>query len=382
MRKAIVVLILFAVASGAAAQVLTTEVWVGALEMREGRFAVSGLKNISNEPGYDNQPAFFADGRSLLYSTEAESVAETGLGVHAVRYYLDDSRRVPLVRARGFSPTPTRDGEGFMTLREGTVWLHNVAGKPLRVLLPAVKTAGYFTRIDERRWVLFMNEPDRHIAIWNGDSLTRLVPGAVTAPYRIPGTNAVSFVVQEGETKKLMRMDLTDDGGNSHRVLAPIPFPTAGAHVWTSRGTLLMASGNTLHEWDPRAPDSWPAVQRFDDPDLQGITRIALSPAEDRIALVSTPNDITVLRESRDAANKAFATSVARHRGTSWTRTADAFDISGDTATERGTSVRRWRSRGESAEVRGNYTVVWRRTVSANGTPVWTPERETYGGRE
>jgi hypothetical protein len=300
--------------------------------------------------------------------------------VHAVRYDLTTRKATPLTRARGFSPTPTPDGRGFMTLREGTVWLHDTAGKPLRVLLPAVKTAGYFTRIDERRWVLFMNERERHIALFDETraSLTRLVPGAVTAPYRIPGTNAVSFVVQEGESKRLMRMDVNDDGSTPHRVLATIPFRTAGAHVWTSRGTLLMASGNTLHEWDPRAPEAWPVVQRFDHADLQGITRVALSPAEDRLALVSTPNDMTVLRESRDAANKAFAASVSAHRGTSWVRTASGFERSGDRATERGTSVRRWRSRDGASEVRTDYVVVWRRTIAGNGTPAWVVEREEY----
>jgi hypothetical protein len=366
-------LLLLLLALPAAAQVLTTEVWVGKLDMGEGRFAVSELKNISNHAGYDNQPAFFPDGQSLLFSTEADGLAETGLGVHAVRYWLESGKREPLVKVRGFSPTPTADARQITTLREGTVWLYDLTGKPLRALLPQVKTAGYYTRMDERRWVLFMNEKERHIALWNGETLERLVPGAITAPYRIPGTDAVSFVVQEEERKRLMRMELT---GNS-RVLAEIPFPTGGAHAWTARGTLLMASGNAIHEWNPRAPEAWPVVHRFTEPDLQGITRIALSPAADRIALVSVPNDLIVLRESRDAVNSAFAESVAKFRGTSWERTADRFELSGETATERGTSVRRW----GSTEIRNGYTVRWRRTISGNGTPVWTAETEEYAAR-
>ena len=358
------------------AQVLTTEVWLGSLDMREGRFAVSDLKNISHHAGYDNQPAFFPDGASLLFTTEAESVAETGLGVHAVRHSLQSGDSVPLAKARGFSPTPTPDGRNVMTLREGTVWLHDLEGNPLRVLLPQVKTAGYYTRMDDDRWILFMNEQDRHIAIWDEttSSLTRVVPKAVTAPYRIPGEPAVTFVVQDGETKTLMRMDLT----KNFRALATIPFKTGGHHVWTSRGTLLIASGNTIHEWDPNHPDAWPVVSRFSEPDLQGITRIALSPAEDHIALVSVPNDMTVLRESRDASNRTFATAVAAHRGVAYVRTPDRFEISGDTATESGTWVRQWRSRGNPIELPGNYTVTWRKTIGGSGTPAWTVAIERY----
>jgi hypothetical protein len=384
MRHAsIAVLLLLLLALPAAAQILTTEVWLGKLDMEDGQFAVSELRNISSHPGYDNQPAFFPDGESLLFATEAGSLSETGLGIHAVRYWIGSGESVPLVKARGFSPTPTADGKQLTTLREGTVWLHELDGTPLRILLPHVKTAGYYTRIDEERWVLFMNEEKRHIAIWDEarSSLTRVVPDAVTAPYCIPGTNAVTFVVQEGESKKLMRLDLHDDHGSLDRVLATIPFLTSGAHVWTLRGTLLMASGNAIHEWHPDHPEDWPVVHRFTDPDLQGITRIALSPDAGRIALVSTPNDLAVLRESRAASNADFAESVARHRGTSWTRTPDRFDISDDTATERGTSVRRWRSPAGESVVSDTYTVVWRRRIASNGTPSWAAESEQYARR-
>lgn len=367
----------------AGAQVLTTEVWVGALDRSGGGFVVSDLKNISNHPGYDNQPAFFPDGASLLFTTEAESVSETGLGVHAVRYYPATGKSVALTKARGFSPTPTADGAAIMTLREGTVWLYDIDGKPQRVLLPQMKTAGYFARMDDGRWVLFLNEEKRRIVVDDESrhTMADVAEGAVTAPYRVRGERAVTFVVQEGDAKKLIRLDLTDDRGSLRHELATIPFATGGPHVWTSRGTLLMASGNAIREWDPKHPEAWPVVHQFTEPDLQGITRIALSPAEDRIALVSIPNDRTVLRESRDASNKEFAAALEKFRGDAYVRTADDFAIAGETATERGTWVRRWRAGGNARELRGEYTVTWRRTISGNGTPVWEIETERYVSR-
>ena len=351
--------ILTALALPAAAQVLTTEVWLGPLDLREGRFVVGEMKNISNHPGYDNQPAFAADGKSVLFSSEADSVAETGLGIQAVRYDLGTGKVTKLTKVRGFSPTPA--GKGIMTLREGTVRLYD--GTTSRVLLPEVKTAGYFTRMSGETWVLFMNEEQRHIAVWDGKTLNRIVPGAVTAPYRLPGEQAVTFVVQEGDTRKLMRLDV--EGGRGS-VLATIPFKTGGHHVWTSRGTLLMASGNAIHEWNPSRPDEWPVVHRFTEPDLQGMTRIALSPAEDRIAVVSVPNDEAVLREANAARNKGF--------GRSYVRTIDALDIDGENATERGTWVRRW----GTDTLTGSYRVTWRKTISGAGTPAWARVIEHY----
>lgn len=369
MRTLGVFLLVLVLASPSAAQILETEVWVGSLDLRDGGFAVSELKNISNHRGYDNQPSFLPDGRSLLFTTEAVNLDETGLGVHAVRYDLRTGKSTPLPQAKGFSPTPTADGQ-IMLLRQGGVWLHDARGRLVRALT-ATKEAGYFNRFEDESWVLFMNDKDRRIVLYDPRShaLETMIAGAITAPYRVPGERTVTFVTQGEQTRTLHRLDV-----DAKRVttLATIPFPTGGHHVWTPRGTLFMASGSTIHEWDPRRPTEWPVVHRFDSPDLQGITRIALNPAADRIAIVSTANDETVVRHSRAAANDEMAAALAKFRGTSYVRTTESLSMDGSSATEKGTWVRRWGAN----ELRGRYTSVWRRAVGGNGTPSWTLESE------
>lgn len=364
MRTFALFLLLLALAPFAAAQILETEVWTGTLDLRDGGFAVSDLKNISNHRGYDNQPAFLPDGQSLLFTTEAANLDETGLGVHAVRYDLRTGKSTPLPQARGFSPTPTADGR-IMLLREGGVWLHDARGKLVRKLAQTTQ-AGYFHRFEDERWVLFMNDKDRRIVLYDPQShaLETMITGAITAPYRVPGERAVTFVVQTENTRTLHRLDVDDKRVST---LATIPFPTGGHHVWTPRGTIFIASGPSIHEWDPRRPSEWPVVHRFDSPDLQGITRVALNPAADRIALVSTANDETVLRNSRAAANDAMAAALAKFRGTSYVRTTESLTMDGSSATERGTWIRRW----DGNELRGRYTTIWQRTVGGNGTPSW-----------
>jgi hypothetical protein len=369
----LLMLLLTAVAN---AQILDTEVWAGALDLRDGRFVASDLKNVSNHRGYDNQPSFLPDGDSLLFTTEASSLDETGLGVHAVRYDLVTGKSTPLPLARGFSPTPAADGQ-IMMLRQGGVWLHDARGKLLRALTET-KEAGYFQRFeaDSRdTWVLFMNDKDRRIVLYDPvtHALETMITGAITAPYRVPGERAVTFVVQEKETLTLHRLDVDEKRVTT---LATIPFPTGGHHVWTPRKTIFIASGPEIHEWDPRKPGQWPVVQRFDQPDLQGITRIAISPRFDRIALVSTARDETVVRDSRAAMNDAMAAALKKFRGTSYLRTPETFILQDASATEHGTWVRKWRSAEGPVELRGRYTAVWHRQTGGNGVPSWTLERE------
>ena len=363
------ILFLLALAPFSAAQILETEVWVGSLDLRDGGFAVSDLKNISNHRGYDNQPSFLPDGQSLLFTTEAVNLDETGLGVHAVRYDLRTGKSTPLPLARGFSPTPASDGQ-IMLLREGGVWLHDSRGKLARALTNTT-TAGYFNRFEDETWVLFMNDKDRRIVMYDPRTyeLETMITGAITAPYRVPGERAVTFVVQSEDVRTLHRLDVDT---KQVTTLATIPFPTGGHHVWTPRGTLFIASGSAIHEWDPRRPAEWPVVHRFESPDLQGITRIALNATADRIAIVSTANDETVVRNSRAAINDAMAAALAKYRGTTYVRTTESLTMEASSATERGTWVRRWGAN----ELRGRYTARWRKTVGGNGTPSWTLERE------
>lgn len=373
MRTLAVFLLTLSLAAVTHAQILETEVWVGALDLRDGRFVASDLKNISNHRGYDNQPSFFPDGSALLFTTEASSLDETGLGVHAVRYDLATGKSTPLPLARGFSPTPTADGR-IMLLRQGGVWLHDKRGKLVRALTNTT-TAGYFQRFEDDSWVLFMNDKDRRIVLYDpvSHALETMITGAITAPYRVPGERAVTFAVQDKETLTLHRLDV-----DAKRVttLATIPFPTGGHHVWTPRKTIFIASGPEIREWDPQKPGEWPVVHRFTEPDLQGITRIALSPASDRVAIVSTARDETVVRNSRAAANDAMAAALKKFRGTSYIRTTETLTFDGADAKEHGTWIRKWRTAEGPVELRGRYTTVWHRGVGGNGTPFWTLEKE------
>lgn len=416
------VLLLFAVASHA--QILTTEVWVGRLDMRDG-FAISELRNVSSDPGYDNQPAFFPDGEKMVYTSQITSLADTGLGLHAFLVDLGTGARTPLPEARGFSPTPTADGRNLMMLREGRVWLHGLDGKELRALTET-KDAGYYARFDDRTYVLFMNDKDRRIVIYDAQakSLDTMAVGANTAPYRIPGQNAVTFVAEEpfprpenaGDVARTLFLRKLDLKTRQVTTLSTIPFKTGGQHVWTSRGTILLASGPTIYEWSPARSEEWKPVYRAEHPDLPGLSRIALSPKGDWIALVSTPRDETVIRESRAASNDALAVRNARGVAALFARDGRLIAASGRTlegrdaiekalteqfaqfgdvvyvrtpqtidvsradaaASERGTWTGRWTNAAGPVALHGEYMAVWRRTIGDNGVPSWTLQSELF----
>jgi ketosteroid isomerase-like protein len=389
--------------------------------MTSGRFAVSNLVNISKHPGYDNQPAFFPDGR-LVFTSQIAILDETGHAVQAVIHDFATGKSTTVPGALGFSPTPAADGS-HMLLRDGHVVLHDASGNERQ--LTETKDAGYFTRFDEQTWVLYMNDKQRRIVIYDPKTkaLDTMALGSTTAPFRIPGKRAVSFVAVEpfpapegnAPPRKLFLRNLNLDD-RKITTLATVPFPTSGSHVWTSRGTLLMASGHTIYEWNPAKPDDWRTAATFDDPELQGLTRIAISPRGDRIALVSTPRDETIIRDSRAASNSALAAhngaafaqvlkddaTVVAASGTviqgraavqqsiesRWkaqpdlvfVRTPTSIEISRSdpAASERGTWTGHTTTPAGPADSRGDYLAVWRKTTSSAGLPSWTIASEIF----
>ena len=421
MRR-IVLFVLLASAAALHAQINDSEVWVGSLDMSGGRFAVSNLVNISRHPGYDNQPAFFADGK-LVFTSQIAVLDESGHAVQAVIHDLAKGTSTPVPGALGFSPTPAADGS-LMLLRDGHVVLHDASGRESQ--LTETKDAGYFARFDEQTWVLYMNDKQRRIVMYDPKTkaLDTMALGSITAPFRIQGKRAVSFVAvepfpaPEGVAPPPRKLFLRQLNLDDHQVttLASISFPTSGSHVWTSRGTLLIASGHTIYEWNPAKPDDWPVAATFDDPELQGLTRIAISPRGDRIALVSTPRDETIIRDSRAASNAALAAhngaafaqvlkddatvvaasgKVTQGRAaiqqgieSRWSsqpdlvfaRTPTTIEISrsDSAASERGTWTGHTTTPAGTADSRGDYLAVWRKTTTSAGLPSWTIASEVF----
>lgn len=421
---ALVSLLLVSAASTAAWAQPDVDVWVGDLDLAGGGFAVTHLVNISHRPGYDNQPAFFPDEKTLAYTTAGEK--ET----NAVLFDLATRTATALPEAKGFSPTPTADGKMLMVLHQGRVELHDLAGKLIRPLTET-KDAGYFSRFDDRAWVLFMNDKERRIVLYDAKkkTLETMATGAITPLYRVPNEPAVTFVaetpfssdpaVQAKLDPAAIKLELRKLDLKRHRVetLSTIPFPATGHHVWTPRNTVLMASGSTIYEWNPKSPAVWKPLTKLDDPDLQGISRIVISPRGDRIALVSMPRDETLIRDARaesnraiaahavddilaamedevvitrgngavvngkEAAKKAFSEAFAQSKDLVYARIPERVEVSTSEplAAERGSWTAHWTTaEGKAASTNGTYLAMWRKKVDTNGLPEWKIRSELF----
>lgn len=267
-----------------------TDIFVATLREADGRLTIGAPRNVTARAGYDNQPAFTPDGAALLYTSIRE---DAQADIWRLDLASGAASRVTATPESEYSPTPMPGG-GFSAVRverDSTqrLWRFAMDGSGGALLLPDVKPVGYHAWGDERTLLLFvLGEP---ATLVRADAKSGTPTPVIENPGRslnpIPGQRAVSFVRKRaGDDHWVMRYDL--DAGTFTPLVAV--RPGSEDHAWTPGGTLVMAEGSRLYAWRPGS--EWREVASFDDPAMARITRLAVSPKGDRIALVGEPSAV------------------------------------------------------------------------------------------
>ena len=154
--------------------------------------------NLTQRAGYDNQPAFTADGRALLYT----SIRDDG---QADTYRLDlasrTSTRLTDTPESEYSPTPMPAGGGFSVVRverdsAQRLWAFNAEGRAPVLLLPGIAPVGYHLWLDDHTLALFVLGSPNSLQIAD----TQLGTGRTIAHdigrslQRVPGSSRFSFL--------------------------------------------------------------------------------------------------------------------------------------------------------------------------------------------
>lgn len=267
-----------------------TEIWVASLSERGSTITVGRPVNVTKRPGYDNQPAFTRDGAAVLFTSIRED-AQADIW----RVAIDGSapQRLTTTSESEYSATLMPSGNGFSVIRverDSTqrLWEFAWDGSATRVILPGLKPVGYHVWVGEGAIGAFVlrdpTVPEDLNALVLADPRTErvdtLARGIGRAFARVPGRDAFTFVHFHGDTSVIGEVDVRT--GGVRRITHP---PTGGEyHVWTQGGRLIASSGPRLYLWiDGR----WDVIAELAVFGVRNITRLALSPAGDRIAFVS-----------------------------------------------------------------------------------------------
>jgi hypothetical protein len=274
---------------GASAAALAQEepdfrVWLAAVE--DGVPKAPQL--ISEQTGYNNQPLFSADGRSVYFTAEREG-GQTDVMVYDI--YSGRSSTVASTREEEYSPTPIPGSASLSVVRveldgRQRLWRLDPADGSFSVLLNDIDPVGYHAWLNDRLVAMFIpgDSFSLHWADIGAGSSQMVFDNIGRTLRRHPWNGRVLFVDKNTQPWRIAALNTSS--GAMVPVLELYPehedFEVDGA------GRYWMGSGSRIYRSDA-ANEHWLPVADFNAMGIFGITRLGISPNMKMLAFVSSP---------------------------------------------------------------------------------------------
>jgi hypothetical protein len=287
-----------------------TDVFLASLSSPDGTLVVGPPINISKSAGFDDHPSFTADNQSLLFSSlRRPMVLENGESrtspsqVDVYRYDMLTRQlsRVTRTPENEYSPHTMLGGDHISVIRTEEsgarrLWQANRSGSAWSLILPDTIGVGDYTWFDERTAAIYAvgdaGQPPRLELADAATGTISVITTDIGRSLQPMPSGGISFTQREGgsgERSKFIIKRFARAADGQMRI-EPLVRPAGGVDdpfiAWTPDGTALMAIDATLYRWKAGERD-WTVLANLEPFRVRGITRLAVSPAGDRLALVA-----------------------------------------------------------------------------------------------
>jgi hypothetical protein len=245
--------------------------------------------NVSRFEGYDNQPAFAIDARSLFFTRVG---ADGQSDIWRADFGTGRTAPVQVTAESEYSAFPTPDSAALTVVRVEAdsmqrLWRLPLNGSAPTLLVPDVAPVGYFAYANDTTLAMFVLGSPATLQV---ATLGR--PGARTVArnigrslHRIPGSEHVSFVQKGGAQWHIMRLNVSTGAIDT----LVTTRPRREDYAWIDSTTIVMGDGAALYTYTLGSAD-WAPLGDFRFARLGDITRLAVS----RAANARTPTWLAV----------------------------------------------------------------------------------------
>ncbi len=273
-------------ASVMVAQVPATEIYLAPFTESGEKVTVGRAVNVTNNPGYDNQPQFLADSSSILFSSNRDGAQSD---VYRYDIALKKIVQVTATADNENSPTLTPDGRTFTTVRGSAqrLWRYTLEGEDAGLAWTHAGLIGYHVWVSPTQLATFILGAQRQPATLQ---LLDMRSGASTviessigrSLLMRPGRGTVSFVQKpQGAPWQIKELDPV-----TRTVTALTPTLEGSEDLaWTPAGSIVMGQKSKLFLWRPDA-SGWTEIADLSKQGVTNITRLTVSPDGKWIAVV------------------------------------------------------------------------------------------------
>ena len=268
-----------------------TEVYLAPLAVMASGVTVGAPVNISNNPGYDNQPSFMPDSSAVLFTSNRDGKQNDIYKWDIAKQQLVQLTHTP---ENEYSPLVSPDGKSFVCVHgaEQSLFRYNLDGSNPRLAYQHGKELiGYHVWITDTEMAAFIlgngGSPNSLQVIDTTTGKSEMITSAVGRSLLMrPGANAVSFVTKlSPQASTIKQFDV-----KTHEVSIVVADTLKATEdlAWLPDGKhLVMGQGSTLSMWTEGL--GWRDIANLATAGVTKITRLAVSRDGKWIAIVGEP---------------------------------------------------------------------------------------------
>lgn len=264
-----------------------SDIYLFNFRLDEDNFYISNAQNITNTPGYDNQPFFTPDGKSILYASD-DGFGQTDIFKYNIKS--KSERRLTYSPESEYSPTVTPDEEHISCIilkrnGEQKLWQYPKNGA-VPTKISNKNKIGYHTWLnDSTVYAFILGEPNTLESILlSSQEIIEIATNPGVTLLKIPGTEKISFV-DMNENHHWVIKAYDPETNTIERIIHTVTS-NSEFFTWTPKGILLSGDGHKLYKFNPKTDSDWIELADLTDYGIKKFTRIAISPEANLIAIV------------------------------------------------------------------------------------------------
>ncbi len=253
-----------------------------------GNITFGEMKRISKKKGYNNQPSFSPDSKSIYYITFVDTT-----NTDIVNYNIENKllKQITKTPENEYSPMVTPDGK-FISCVKGEaqqLWKYKISD-PTKCtkVIKDFDSVGYYTWLNKNT-IISNVLPDPfalYANVLTNDTNIRLYMGIGRCLQTIKNENTVLYVQKRDTSNWYINALELRDNEQPHLYYITKCIPEEEDFALLSDGTLLMFSKKNLYKFNMISDFRWSLLQSFDDAPVDGFYRLSISPDQKALAIV------------------------------------------------------------------------------------------------
>ncbi len=269
------------------AQLPETEIFLTDIEIKNNLIKIEKAQNINIHKGYNNQPFFMPDGKSILFSSETNTKGK----IHICKYEIKSkkTKKLTATQTSEYSPALAPDGVSIsaVVVEEDSaqrVWLYDLnTGAKKSCLHEGTDSIGYYAWLGKDTIVYYKLTNPHSLRVLNSKTgEDNWLCDNPTRSFKKISETVFFYVIREEKQNLIYFFDIR----TKKTTLFATDKPENQDYVWQTDLGLVKSEQNKIYHYSTETK-VWAKVADFSSFGIKKITRFAFSPDKKRMAVVS-----------------------------------------------------------------------------------------------